>query len=165
MKRKPPTVLPFANPYLSWTSYALKSAEMSSAAAQVIATRVGRMVAAGANPTAADQREMARMGAEKVEAFSRAGLALATGMTPAVMNLGVQGLQAWMSILGAGARLAASGTVPQAARRQRALVKAVTRHTPAVHRGSNAAAKLAHAALAPVHAKATANAKRLARKK
>jgi hypothetical protein len=153
------------NPFLSWTTFALKSAEMSTAAAQVIALRVGRMMAAGPNPSAADRREMARMGTEKVDAFSRAGVALAGGMTPAAMSVGVQALEAWMAILGAGARLASAGSLQQAARQQRALAKAVVRHAPAVRRGSQTAATIAHATLAPVHSKATANAKRLARRK
>jgi hypothetical protein len=165
MKRRPPAVPPLANPFLAWTTFALKSAEMSTAAAQVIAMRVGRMMAAGANPTAADRREMVRMGAEKVDAFSRAGAALAAGMTPNAMAVGVRAVEAWAAMLGAGASLATAGTLPQAARRQRALVNAVARHAPAARQGSKAAATIAHAVLAPVHAKATANAKRLSRRK
>lgn len=43
--------------------------EVAYAAPQVIAHRLTRMALAGANPSARDQREFYRMGAEKVEAF------------------------------------------------------------------------------------------------
>jgi hypothetical protein len=163
-----PTPFPAAlvsHPLVLWSSFAMKSGEMWLAAAQVIPIRLARMAAAGANPSARDRREMTRMGAEKVDAFSQAGLALALGMTPAMMNLGAQAMRAWMGLLVAGTRLATSRTLPQTVRRQRALTSALARHTPVSHRGAHAAATLAHAALAPVHATATANAKRLGRRK
>ena len=160
ISRLPPAAL-LANPYVLWGTYATKSFETWAAAAQVIPIRLTRMAAAGTNPSAADRREMSVMGTEKLDAFSRAGLAFATAMTPAAMNLGMQAFQAWMGILNSGARLAASRTVPQTLRRQRALAHSLVRHGPAAHRGSHAAAKVAHAMLDPVHAVATANAKRL----
>ena len=163
MTLRPSAPVLAANPFLIWGTLAVKSFEMSTAAAQVISIRVSRMVAAGANPTAADQREMAQMGTEKVEAFSRAGIALASGMTPAVVNVGAQTLGAWLAIFGAGTRWATSRTVPQSLRHHRALTQTLLRHAPAVHHGSHAAAKLAHLVLAPVHLTATANARRLAR--
>jgi hypothetical protein len=101
---------------------------------QVIPIRLTRMAVAGANPSAADRREMSVMGTEKLDAFSRAGLAFATAMTPAAMNLGMQAYQGWMAILDSGARLAASRTVPQTLRRQRALAHSLVRHGPATHR-------------------------------
>jgi len=45
------------------------ASEVAYAAPQVIAHRLTRMAFAGANPSARDQREFYRMGAEKVEAF------------------------------------------------------------------------------------------------
>lgn len=45
------------------------ASEVAHAAPQVIAHRLTRMAFAGANPSARDQREFYRMGAEKVEAF------------------------------------------------------------------------------------------------
>jgi hypothetical protein len=161
MKRlTPPTAL-LSNPFMLWGSFALKSWEMWIAASQVIPIRVALMAAAGPKPSARDRREMTKMGAEKVEAFTQAGAALALGMSPALMNLGAQVLRAWTGLFAAGARLAASRDLPQTVRHQRALTTALARHTPASQRGAQAAAKLAHAALAPVHATATANAKRL----
>src|ERR1700754_1451937 len=58
------------------TSLGLRSAELGFAAPQVIAIRLGRMMMAGAQPSAADQAEFQRMFAEKASAFWRAGLAM-----------------------------------------------------------------------------------------
>ena len=106
----------FANPLLLWSTFGLKMLQMSTAAAQVIAMRTTRMAAHGANPDAADRREMHRMGAEKVDAFTRAGAALAAGVTPATMKLGVRaGREAYL----AGRmpkRFAASPSSPMAGR-------------------------------------------------
>ena len=45
------------------------ASELAYAAPQVITHRLTRLALAGANPSARDQREFYRMGAEKVEAF------------------------------------------------------------------------------------------------
>jgi hypothetical protein len=79
-----------ANPFLLWTTLGLKTMQMSAAAAQVIAIRTTRMAAHGANPSAADKREMHRMGAEKVDAFSRAGTTLAAGAVPLMTGLAMR---------------------------------------------------------------------------
>jgi hypothetical protein len=136
-----------ANPFLLWSSLAVKTLEMSTAAAQVIALRTGRMAAHGANPNAADRREMVRMGAEKVDAFSRAGQALATGTLPLMAGMAGQAMRSGMDVF------------------QVELTEALMRSAPGTTQGANAGARLAHRALAPVHAKATANAKRLSRKR
>ena len=56
-----------------------------------------------------------------------------------------------------------SRTIPQTMARQRKLADALMRGASSAQHGaaSNAAARLAHRALAPVHRTATANAKRL----
>jgi len=165
MKIPSPAAALMANPFVLWSTYSMKSFETWTAAATVIPIRIAGMMAAGANPSARDRREMTKMGAEKVEAFTQAGLAVATAMTPSMMNLGVQMMRAWMGLFAAGTRLATSRTLPHALKHHRALTTAIVRHTPVSHRGAHAAAKLAHAALAPVHAAATANARRLTRRK
>ena len=64
----------------STKSYRLsrRSTQLASAVPQVVALRVGRMLAAGPLPNARDQREFYRMGAEKVEAFWESWLAMAS---------------------------------------------------------------------------------------
>ena len=156
----------YANPFLLWSTLGLKAMQMSTAAAQVIAIRTTRMAAHGANPNAADKREMHRMGAEKVDAFSRAGQAIATGALPLVAGMAGQAWRTSLDLLTASTQLAASRTLPQTLARQRKLAHTLMRSAPAAQHGaaSKATAQLAHRALAPVHRKATANAKRLTKK-
>lgn len=155
----PATML--ANPMLLWGTFALKALQMNTAAAQVIAIRTTRMAAAGPNPGPADRREMTKMGAEKVDAFSRAGAALASGAIPLVAGMAGQAFRTGMDVFNASTRLAASRSLPQTMQRQRALTDTLMRHAPSAQHGATAAARLAHRALAPVHSTATANAKRL----
>jgi hypothetical protein len=128
----------------------------------VIALRTTRMAVAGANPNASDRREMKKMGAEKIDAFSRAGAVLANGAVPLVAGLAGQAFRSGMDVFAAATRLAASRTLPQTMQRQRQLADTLMRHAPSAHhQGATAAARLAHRALAPVHSTATANARRL----
>ena len=160
------SALLYANPFLLWSSLGVKALQMSTAAAQVIAIRTTRMALHGANPDAADRREMALMGAEKVDAFSRAGQALATGAIPLVAGMAGQAFRTGMDLMAASAQLAASRTVPQTMARQRKLADTLVRGATATQHtaASKATARLAHRALDPVHKKATANARRLTRK-
>ena len=157
---------PYANPFLLWGTLGMKAMQMSTAAAQVIAIRTTRMATHGLNPNAADRREMTLMGAEKVDAFSRAGQALAAGALPLVAGMAGKALRTSLDLFNAGAYLAASRTIPQTLARQRKLADTLMRSAPSTQHGaaSNATAQLAHRALAPVHQKATANAKRLTKK-
>ena len=154
----------YANPFLLWSTLGVKAMQMSTAAAQVIAIRTTRMATHGLNPNAADRREMKLMGAEKVDAFSRAGQALATGALPLVAGMATQAFRTSMDLFNASAHLAASRTIPQTMERQRQLADTLMRSTSSARQGaaSNATARLAHRALAPVHRTATANARRLA---
>ena len=155
-----------ANPFLLWGTLGVKAFQMSSAAAQVIAIRTTRMATHGLNPNAADRREMRLMGAEKVDAFSRAGQALASGALPLMAGMAGQAVRSSLDLFNATAQLAASRSIPQTMARQRKLADTLLRSAPSAQHGaaSNATARLAHRALAPVHQKATANAKRLTKK-
>ena len=166
MKSRHATAL-LANPFLLWGSLGVKAVQMSTAAAQVIAIRTTRMAAAGLNPTADDKREMTLMGAEKVDAFSRAGQALANGALPLVAGMAGHAFRTSLAVFNATSQLAASRTIAQTLARQRKLADTLMRNAPSAQQGaaSNATARLAHRALAPVHQKATANAKRLSTKK
>jgi len=157
----------FANPFVLWGTFGLKMLQMSVAAAQVVALRSTRMAAHGLNPDAADRRELHRMGAEKVDAFSRAGRALATGALPLAFGMAMQAWRMGFELLAASTRLAGSRTIPQTMHGQRQLVDAFSRGASTGGHGattSAATARLAHRALAPVHRKATANARRLTNK-
>jgi len=155
-----------ANPFLLWSTFGLKMLQMSTAAAQVIALRTTRMAAHGPNPSAADRREMHRMGAEKVDAFSRAGATLATGAMPLLFDTATQAWRTSFDLWAASMRLAGSRTPSQTLARQRQFADKLVRGASGSAHGatSAASARLAHRTLAPVHHKATANAKRLAKK-
>jgi len=158
--------LMFANPLLLWGTFGMKMLQMSAAAAQVIALRSTRMAAHGLHPSAADRRELHLMGAEKVEAFSRAGQALATGAAPLMFGMALQAWRMGFELWSASTRLAMSRTIPQTIAGQRLLAGTLARGASAASHGATSAAtaRLAHRALAPVHRKATANARRLANK-
>lgn len=119
----------------SQTALARKAAEVAWAAPQVITQRLTRMAVAGSSPTAADKREMHRMGAEKMAAFCESWLAM--GMEAARFQqrtLMSMFTPAWLG----------GGRAPSAKRSAMAML------------GQG---------LAPVHRRVTANAKRLAKKK
>jgi hypothetical protein len=164
MKSRQPS--PFANPFLLWGTLGVKAMQMSTSAAQVIAIRSTRMATAGLNPTAADKRENSRMVTEKVDALSRAGHALATGAAPLLAGMAGQAFRTSLDLFNAATHLAASRTLPETMVRQRHLADTLMRSTASARHGaaSDATARLAHRALAPVHRKATANARRLTRK-
>jgi len=123
-------------------SLSAKTAELALAVPQVVAHRLLRMAHAGPHLSARDRKEFARMIAEKNSAFGESWNAMA--------------LQALQSQRAFAAALALAATVPRSARAD----------PPA----QAFAAQLQQAALAvlgkglaPVHRRAVANAKRLAR--
>ena len=123
-------------------SLSAKTAELALAVPQVVAHRLLRMAHAGPHLSARDRKEFARMIAEKNSAFGESWNAMA--------------LQALHSQRAFAAALALAATVPRSARAD----------PPA----QAFAAQLQQAALAvigkglaPVHRRAVANAKRLAR--
>lgn len=117
-------------------------AELAVAAPQVIAHRVTRMAIAGHQPSARDRKEFTGMVAEKQLAFSQALTVLATESVKAQVRLSTE----WLKLLTPG------GLTPARAAR--------------LARETNASAlAVASKAIAPVHRKATANAKRLAKTK
>jgi len=123
-------------------SLSTKTAELALAVPQVVAHRLLRMAHAGPHLSARDRKEFARMIAEKNSAFGESWNAMA--------------LQALQSQRTFAAALALAATPPRS-----------TRAGPGAHA---LAAQLQQAALAvigkglaPVHRRAVANAKRLAR--
>jgi hypothetical protein len=118
-----------------------KSGELAAAATQVVAHRVTRMVLAGPNPSARDRNEFKRMVEEKNQAFAESWLAMTTQTLLANQALATS---AWRSLffpwLGGGATPAAWANQMQ-----------------------QAGMSVINKGLAPVHRKALANAKRLAK--
>ena len=121
-------------------SLAVKTAELAFAAPQVVAHRLARMALAGPQLSSRDRTEFTRMVAEKNTAFTESWLAMATQATLANQALAMSFFRSFKP----GRKPSAAATAAQLRR---------------------AAVKLAGAGLAPVHRKAVANSKRLARTK
>ena len=161
-----PTCLSFfQQQFALWSDLTWKTGEMLAASAQVIGHRTGRIAAAGARPSARDRREFALMGQEKVEAAAASAAAmgrewLAFGNSAA--------LQAWREALEAGnaaLALASSRSVQEWVERHAALARSLGRSATSAGRLSAAGAEIAGRGLAPIHAAATANARRLVKKR
>ena len=146
-----------------WTDLAVQTGEMLAASAQVIGLRTGRMAAAGPLPSARDQREFALMAQEKFDAAS----ASAAAMAGQWLSIGSGfGIQVWHDLLQAGIAmlsLASSRTVQQSIDRQAELARTLKRSAASASRLGTAGARVAHQGLQPIHAAATANARRLTR--
>ncbi|MEX0730944.1 MAG: polyhydroxyalkanoate granule-associated phasin [Aquisalimonadaceae bacterium] len=138
-----------------------KTAEMLAASAQVISRRTNIMTNSGTSPTKRDQREFTRMGQEKLEAAAESTLAMASQMMSMNFRLWTQAFEQMLQVATATMSLMASGTISQSIERQKKLGAAVSRSVKSSSRLSSSAARLAQRGLDPVHARATANARRL----
>lgn len=123
---------------------ATQTLELSLAAPQVVAQRLTRMALAGAHPSARDRQEFTLMGAEKMLAFQQSWAAM--------------WMQAWrmqmemaQTMATATLKAAMGGGAPRPSAWMAQLPQAATR--------------MMAAGLTPVHGKAVANAKRLARQR
>jgi hypothetical protein len=132
---------------------ALQSFEMAFAVPQVIAQRTARMLAAGTAPSVKDQREFLLMSSEKAEAFVEAWLAVTMRMFTGNQQLALSMLRLWW-MPWTGSPLSTSWSAPQL----RALRSAQGQL-------QDAGLGVMALALAPVHKRAIANAKRLSRRK
>ena len=124
-----------------------QASELMLAAPQVVAHRLGRMALAGAKPSARDQREFHRMGAEKLAAFGEAWQAMTLQMLKSNQQLAASMMRSWWpaAVSRGGSR---SGPLAQAA--------ADWQH---------AALDILGQGIRPVHRRAVANARRLGRNK
>lgn len=118
-----------------------QAAELAWAVPQVVAHRLTRLALAGPLPSARDRKEFEGMVQEKQQAFSQAWQAMAVQTLRAQQQLGLSFLQQ----LGQPMRWRAGLAPPGLAQLQRAALGILGQ------------------GLAPVHRKAVANAKRLAR--
>lgn len=124
-------------------SLAQQAAELAVAVPQVVAHRMTRLALAGPHPSPRDRKEFARMVAEKNEAFGEAWRAMALHGMRAQQALGASLIASFLG--------AARGRRPSPAR--------------SVAQLQHATLGVLGKGLAPVHRKAVANARRLARTK
>ena len=150
-----------ADPFLQWTNLALKTAEMMVASAQVISHRTTRMAGAGLNPSEHDQREFTLMGQEKVEAATESARAMTERLIRMNARLWTDASTQLLASATAMWSLATSPSLAASFERQAALFDALRAPTLGAGEFAGSAARLAHSALKPIHARATANARRL----
>ena len=149
------------NPFLAWSNLAWKVGEMSLASAQVIAHRTSRMAAAGPNPSARDQREFTRMGQEKIDAASASAQAMGQQLLNMNLKFGAQMFRHMMTGGAAMMSLATSRDAGQFVTRQAKLAQAASQSAATAAAISHSTIRLAADGLKPIHARATANARRL----
>ena len=156
--------LSMVNPMLAWSGFALASTRMLITSAQVIGHRTGRMVRAGASPDLRDRREFALMGKEKVAAGVESAQAMTHGAFGLGQQLAVMMFRQMLTGMPLMMSLATSATPHQSAVRQAKLVRAGLANTAeATSRISTAMPRIAHKGLRPIHSRAAANRKRLAK--
>jgi len=151
----------WVTPFMLWNDVAVRTAEMMLASAQVIGHRTRRMALAGPKPSASDRREFALMGREKIEASWKSAQAMAAHVATMYEALGIQAFRDTLRCTAAFMSLASSRTPGQLIARQAAVGRALGQSAVGMAGVSKSAARLARRGLKPIHAKATANAKRL----
>ena len=152
----------FFNPFMLWVDVAFRTQEMLLYSGSVIQLRTGRMARAGLAPSDADLAEMQLMGHEKLAAATESGAAIANQLHSTQFALVNRAVQQWLRGAVALVSLATSTTPAQVATHGRALANAATRSAATLSQLSSAGARIAQRGLKPIHAKATANALRLA---
>ena len=139
---------------------------IATGAPQVIATRLARMAAHGANPSASDKREMHRMVNEKTQAFGNAWMAMGAQSMRMQQAMWQSLMRSWWQPwwLGAGARAFAWPTTAMSPMAACALpsrgrqAQAARAMAATVNRGMT---QMAAAGLAPVSRRVRSNVTRL----
>lgn len=122
-----------------------QASELMLAAPQVVAHRLGRMAIAGHRPSAKDQREFQRMGAEKLAAFGEAWQAMTLQMLKSNQQLAASMMRSWWPGAAVRSGKTAAPWVQAAAQWQQATLDILGQ------------------GIRPVHRRAVANARRLGR--
>lgn len=153
----------FFNPVMLWLDVALTTQELLVSSGEVIRLRTERMALAGFPPSAADLAEFQLMGHEKLTAASEAGAAITSQFNASGLSLVNRAVQHWFGGAAAVIGLATSLTPAQAAEHGNALIEVGKRAVANASHLSSAGARVAQRGLKPIHAKATSNARRLAK--
>ena len=161
----PTPCAPDDDPVLQWSELANQATEMMLASAQVISHRTGRMATAGPAPSADDLDEFSLMTQEKFEAAAESSLSVAAHCLQLNQQLWTQMLAQMQDAMTAMVSAATSSNLAESMTHQATLITAMSPSVDAHTQLSNAAADLTRRALDPIHARATANAERLARHK
>ncbi|MEP7062890.1 MAG: polyhydroxyalkanoate granule-associated phasin [Betaproteobacteria bacterium] len=153
-----------AAPLAAWLGVYWKAMEMSAASAHVIGHRTGRMMLAGRDPGPADRREFAMMGREKVLAAQASSAAIATSLFAFNLQLWSRAVDSQLRTAAAVASLASSRSIGQALARQAKLARTMGEAPLSAGETAAAAARVVARGMAPLHARSTANSRRLAKR-
>jgi len=156
---------PSLNPFAAWSSLALTGSEMLVASAEVITRRVHRMAVSDPIPSVEDQREFTLMGQEKVEAGAESLMAMGAYLFDIHHEVSTQALTHMMDLSQNMTALMTSQTASEALTHQARLADSLTRGAMQAADLSGKAAVLTERGLKPVHRRAVANARRLAKGK
>jgi hypothetical protein len=154
----------YFSPLMLWNDLAAKTLEMMLASAQVIGHRTGRTARAGPAPSARDRREFALMGQEKIQASAQSAHAMAAHMMTMSQPWAALAFRHILRNSAALMSVASSRTPSQLIARQASLARALGQSVVTIADVSKDATKLAHRGLKPIHARATANARRLGKR-
>ena len=142
-----------------WWRNALKTWEIVVAAPQVIAHRTARMAAAGSSPSARDRKEFTRMSQEKIDAFGESLFAMAAPMFKMHQEFALLAMRQWWSTWANPALLA--GASPERIAKAHATFMRKLAAGATSKQIQDSFSRMVGKGLAPVHKRATANAKRL----
>src|SRR5512140_3461514 len=154
-----------AIPAWPWADFARQWGETMLASAEVISRRTAWMTGPHARPSAHDAREMAVMGPEKIAAAMAGTNAMAAQWMTTNARLVLLAWQEAMAASAAMSSLAGSRTMGEAWSRGPTALRALEAAAASQRRLSDATATLATRGLAPVRRRATANARRLRKRR
>ena len=152
----------YFNPLMLWVDVALKTQEMLLSSGSVIQMRTERMALAGLTPNAADLAEFQLMGQEKLLAVSESSAAVTAQWQNTAASLLHRSVKHWFGGAAALVGLVTSVTPAQAAAHSHQLMSVSRQAAANATQFSSASARVVQRGLKPIHAKATANARRLA---
>lgn len=154
MARSP--VPDFSRPFFLWWNVALRTSDMLTASSEVIEKRLENL-----RSDTPDQKEIALMGQEKLEAAAESFMGMGLYWFDIQRRLGAQTLKTALDIGNDALSLATARTPGAFVAHQAALGRSLVAGTAQAAKLSAEAATLTSKGLKPVHKRASANAKRL----
>jgi hypothetical protein len=145
----------------NWLRLFTETCEMLNATTQVVKVRTARMAMAGPLPNERDRVEFSLMSREKSEAVSESLQAMGSGFVNLGMALAMDTSKHIWATSAAASALASSQSATQWIECQAALVKIAAASPANPLQLANSTARVVQQSLAPIHNRATANAKRL----
>ncbi|AGW90727.1 MULTISPECIES: polyhydroxyalkanoate granule-associated phasin [Cupriavidus] len=145
----------------NWSRLFSEMCELLQATIHVVTVRTTRMAIAGPSPDEQDRHEFSLMSVEKGEAASESLLAMQSGLINLTLGLAKDTSDHLWATSAAATTLASSGSAAQWFERQTELLRLATDFPASPLQLVSSATSLMQEILAPIHGRATANARRL----